>query len=261
MSEAAIKELVDRETRAWETQDVDLLLSVFHRDMVWPWPPSSDTHDPAEWVWGMGRFDEERWRTHWSELFATHELVHNDRRTVRIALSDEGDGAFAVVDVDTLWRHRGSGQEMRWRGRACKVYSLVGGEWKLTMHTGLLDYSDAARHPRATVEAYAAALSDRDVEGLAVLVAPDVVGHEPTAEIAGFEAFTANIEDWLSTYSNLTIETEDLFEQGDRAAWRWRLAGIHKDTDRAATVTGTIIFRVENGRIAEYWGHYFRHDG
>jgi hypothetical protein len=32
--ELEIKEIVDRETRAWNTQDVDLLTSIFHRDMV-----------------------------------------------------------------------------------------------------------------------------------------------------------------------------------------------------------------------------------
>ena len=33
---AEIREIVDRETRAWDTQDAELLLSVFHPDMVWP---------------------------------------------------------------------------------------------------------------------------------------------------------------------------------------------------------------------------------
>ena len=43
-----IKEIVDRETRAWDTRDVDLLLTVFHPDMVWPWPktPLSLADDP-----------------------------------------------------------------------------------------------------------------------------------------------------------------------------------------------------------------------
>jgi hypothetical protein len=31
-----IEEIVDRETRAWDTGDVDLLLTVFHPDMVGP---------------------------------------------------------------------------------------------------------------------------------------------------------------------------------------------------------------------------------
>jgi hypothetical protein len=34
--EEAIKELVDRQTRAWDTKDVKLLLTIFHPDMVWP---------------------------------------------------------------------------------------------------------------------------------------------------------------------------------------------------------------------------------
>jgi ketosteroid isomerase-like protein len=138
MSEQAIREIVDRETRAWDTQDVDLLLSIFHPDMVWPWPPHAGAHDPVDWEWGMGRFDAARWRAAWSELFATHALVHNRRMTVRVSISPEGDGGFAVVDVDTLWRGRDGDQH--WKGRAGKVYALVGDEWKLTMHTGLLAY-------------------------------------------------------------------------------------------------------------------------
>lgn len=49
-------------------------------------------------------------------------------------------GAFAVVDVDTLWRSRESGEQSHWRGRACKGYTKVGSEWKLVFHTGLLNY-------------------------------------------------------------------------------------------------------------------------
>ena len=45
-----IQEIVDRETRAWDTQDAELLLSVFHPDMVWPWPKSPSSHDPMERV-------------------------------------------------------------------------------------------------------------------------------------------------------------------------------------------------------------------
>ena len=88
----------------------------------------------------MGRFDAERWRASWRELFDAHELIHNRRRTVRISISLEGDGAFAVVDVDTLWRRREDGGDFHWSGRACKVYTLLGDEWKLIMHTGLLEY-------------------------------------------------------------------------------------------------------------------------
>ena len=138
--EAEIREIVDRETRAWDTKDVKLLLSVFHPDMVWPWPPTSRHHDPVDWVFWAGRYDYERWSRNWQQLFDTHELVHNRREIRKVVVTAEGDGAFAVVDVDTLWRD-GEGREQHWKGRACKVYSKVGGEWKMTMHTGLLDYA------------------------------------------------------------------------------------------------------------------------
>ncbi|HYH87247.1 MAG TPA: hypothetical protein VEX60_17475, partial [Pyrinomonadaceae bacterium] len=88
--------------------------------------------------------DRERWRRSWQTLFDTHELVHNVRGIIKIVVTEEGDGAFAVVDVDTLWRDR-AGLDFRWKGRACKVYSKTRGEWKMTMHTGLLDYEKLAR--------------------------------------------------------------------------------------------------------------------
>ena len=137
---AAIHEIVDRETRAWNTKDVDLLLSVFHPDMVWAWPATYTSYDPIDWRLVLGKFDATRWRAAYAELFRTRALVHNRRETVRVAVSAEGDGAFAVVDIDTLWRDDASGEEDRWRGRTCKLYALVGGEWKMTAQFGALQY-------------------------------------------------------------------------------------------------------------------------
>ena len=139
--EDQIQEVVDRETRAWDTQDVELLISIFHPDMVWPWPRTSDSHDPLDWVFELGRYNYDRWKAGWQELFDTHTLVHNRRKRLKIEISKEGDGAFAVVDVDTLWRHH-NGNDFHWKGRACKVYTKVGEEWKLNMHTGLLNYDN-----------------------------------------------------------------------------------------------------------------------
>ena len=53
--EAAIQEIIDRETRAWNTKDVALLLSVFHPDMVWPWPATYTSIDPVDWHLVVGR--------------------------------------------------------------------------------------------------------------------------------------------------------------------------------------------------------------
>jgi ketosteroid isomerase-like protein len=139
-TEDQIQRMVDQETAAWDARDAETLVSIFHPDMVWPWPPDATAHDPEQWVMVFGRYDRQRWKTQWQELFRTHDLVHNRRTTVRIAVSEQGDGAFAVVDVDTLWRNRATGESFHWKGRACKGYTKVGDEWLLILHTGLLDY-------------------------------------------------------------------------------------------------------------------------
>jgi ketosteroid isomerase-like protein len=121
-------------------KDAESLVSIFHPDMVWPWPPDGRSHDPMTWVFDQGRYDRERWRGRWQSLFVNYDLVHNERKTLRIEVSEEGDGAFAVVDVDTLWRNKSTGEDLHWRGRSCKGYTKTVDGWKLIMHTGLLDY-------------------------------------------------------------------------------------------------------------------------
>ena len=138
--EKEIKEIVDRETKAWNTQDVDLLMTIFHPDMVWPGPKDANSHDAVDWVIELGKFNYERWEKGWQELFDKLDLIHNNRDIIKMSISKEGDGAFAIVDVDTFWRRNSDGEEFHWKGRACKVYTKVSIDWKLIMHTGLLDY-------------------------------------------------------------------------------------------------------------------------
>lgn len=133
-----IEEIVARETRAWDTQDVDLLMSVLHPDMVWPWPADHRSLDPMAWTLELGRYDHDRWRAGWQELFDTHTLIHNRRETARIEVSSEGDGAFALVDIDTLWRAAG-GEDNHWQGRTCKIYTRLDAGWKMITQLGTYD--------------------------------------------------------------------------------------------------------------------------
>jgi ketosteroid isomerase-like protein len=145
--ELEIQAMVDRETDAWNRQDAEDLVAIFHPDMVWPWPPDASTHDPEKWVFPMGRYNRERWKSSWEHLFRHFELIHNARKTIRVEVSPEGDGGFAVVDVDTLWRHRVTGEKNHWKGRACKGYTKINGSWLLIFHSGLLEYE--AQRPSA----------------------------------------------------------------------------------------------------------------
>ena len=137
--ELEIFEIVNRETMAWDAKDVDLLLSVFHPDMVWPWPRTPKSHDPMDWEMILGRFNKMRWSKGWQDLFNSHRLAHNKRKIKKIVISNEKDGAMAVVDIDTLWIDKDNNQN-HWKGRVCKVYARIGDQWKMTMHTGVLEY-------------------------------------------------------------------------------------------------------------------------
>ena len=140
-AEDDIRAIVDLETSAWDRLDADALVDLFHPDTVWPWPPNSAAHDPEHWVMPLGRFNRARWKAGWESLFSAYELVHNRRQTIRIQVSKEQDGAFAVVDVDTLWRHKETRAEQRWVGRSCKVYTKVNERWFFIHQTGLLEYT------------------------------------------------------------------------------------------------------------------------
>lgn len=139
-NQAEINEIINRETRAFDTKNVELFMSVIHPDMVWPWPANVNAHDPLEWVLPWGRYNKQRWHDYLQKFFDKHDLIHNYRNTIKIEISKEGDGAFAVVDVDTLWKSK-SGDELHWDGRACKIYTLLNEQWKMISQVGLLDYS------------------------------------------------------------------------------------------------------------------------
>lgn len=66
--------------------------------------------------------------------------MRNERRTVEIKMTVVGDGALAVVDIDTLWEDRSSGERMHWLGRTGKTYVMVGGNWKMIAQSGVLLY-------------------------------------------------------------------------------------------------------------------------
>jgi len=138
--EKEIEEIVNRETHAWDTQDVDLLMTILHPDMVWPWPKDNKAHDPMDWVIDWGRFNYDRWKKGWQDLFDSHKLVQNKREIKLIKVSKEQDGAFAVVDIDTLWIDK-VGNRNQWKGRVCKIYTKMStNEWKMIMQTGVLEY-------------------------------------------------------------------------------------------------------------------------
>lgn len=135
-----IQKMVDRETKAWNTEDVSLLLSIFHPDMAWPFPPGGQCHDPETWIWVLPQFDKGSWGKIYRDQFKEFDIGANNRVTRSISVAPGGKAAMAVVDVDTYWHNVVGGPDMHWHGRAAKLFSFVRGEWKLIAHPGLLEY-------------------------------------------------------------------------------------------------------------------------
>jgi ketosteroid isomerase-like protein len=245
-----VQEIVDRETRAWDTGDVELLLSVFHPDMVWPWPSSEDAHDPADWRLVLGRFDAARWRRTFQSLFDGWQLLHNRRRTVKIEISDEKDGAFAVVDIDTAWRKRGGEEEMRWLGRVCKVYALVRGEWKMTMHTGVPRYAnDVTSAAHTWAEVWQRAWPAADVDALDALYADEAVFYShPFRKRQAAREYVS----WaFGEQASAECRFGEPVVQGDRAAVDW-WGAITAPDGSVETIAGTSLLRFSaDGLVVE----------
>lgn len=135
-----IVEIVNRETTAWNNKNTDLLLSIFHLDMVWVWPKDRNDHNPADWECPQGKFDAIRWKGIYDNLFSNFDLVHNNRKIIKIVCTEEQDGGFAVVDIDTLWHNPKTDEDFHWLGRTCKTYVKTAGGLKMIAQTGVLDY-------------------------------------------------------------------------------------------------------------------------
>jgi len=129
-----------QEREAWGRLEASALVARFHPDMVWPWPSDGQAHDPARWVFPQGRFDRARWQAEREELSRTREFARARRHTVRIEVSAEGDGDFAVVNVETRRRRRADGERVCWRGRERKGNTKVGDRRLPIFHPGLLEY-------------------------------------------------------------------------------------------------------------------------
>ena len=68
------------------------------------------------------------------------------------------------------------------------------------------------------------------------------------------------VADYLKAFPDLTFTIEDLVAEGDRVVWRFVATATHQGplmgipaTGRRASVTGIVVFRIANDRIAEGW--------
>jgi predicted ester cyclase len=94
------------------------------------------------------------------------------------------------------------------------------------------------------------------------LYAANFTQHEPAPPVPVNSA--ADLKRYVGMYCtalpDLHFTIDDLVAEGDRVVWRFTSRGTQRGemmgispTGKTATVTGIVIFRLENSRIAEAW--------
>lgn len=93
-------------------------------------------------------------------------------------------------------------------------------------------------------------------------VSEDYVGHDPAVpeDIHGPDEFRAVIEERQSGLSDIEHTIHDLFGDGDRVVARGTVTARHTGdlmgippTDSELSVDETIVYRLDDGEIAETW--------
>lgn len=131
-------------------------------------------------------------------------------------------------------------------------------------NTGEIPMAEATQtEHKQVIERYLASINEHDPESLPDTVAEDVVVHGLIGaddDINGIEEYGKWGSEMLSGIPDFTIELEDYFESGNKVAARWTLSGTLENgiydlpaTNQAFEITGFVIFRLEDGKIAEKW--------
>jgi predicted ester cyclase len=93
------------------------------------------------------------------------------------------------------------------------------------------------------------------------ILAVNLIEHNPLpGQAAGRDGHKQIVGLFRSAFPDLRVTTEDLVEDGDRVALRWKAEGTHhgdlmglSPTGKRVLLTGIEILRIANGEIVERW--------
>lgn len=94
------------------------------------------------------------------------------------------------------------------------------------------------------------------------LAAPDLVVHfsDGAGTLRGLGAYRHALDASRQAFGEQYYVVEDMLGDGDRVATRWTMRAIHRGayegvppTGRQVTMTGTSIYRLAGGKVAEAW--------
>ena len=90
--------------------------------------------------------------------------------------------------------------------------------------------------------------------------AHQVVSEAPATVVRTPEEYAAHVRDMLAAFGRFRYLVDEVLADGDRVYVRWRQQGLEllaadgsPGSGRPLTEIGSAVYRVEDGRIAEYW--------
>ena len=104
------------------------------------------------------------------------------------------------------------------------------------------------------------ALNQRNWAAFEELVTPDLVLHNASMTIQGFEAYKQFVSMYFTAFPDLRFTIEDMIAEGDTVVARQTARGTHQGelmgippTGKQVSTTGINILRFANGKGVEEW--------
>ena len=101
----------------------------------------------------------------------------------------------------------------------------------------------------------------RKFDALDELYQPDAYDHNMLPGLPqGPAGRRAMLGIYLAAFPDMRLSAEDIVAEEDRVALRWRIQGTHQGelmgipaTGKAVDITGAVIRRYADGKVAEHW--------
>ena len=109
-------------------------------------------------------------------------------------------------------------------------------------------------------------IGKNDMSLMDELLAVDYVMHEPVGGDRDLEAYKKGQPAVLAGFPDGHWTIEDMVAEGDKVAWRFTFRGTHTGefvgipaTGKQIHMTGMVISRIADGKVAEEWELYDAH--
>lgn len=117
--------------------------------------------------------------------------------------------------------------------------------------------------PKTIAETYARLLWDsKETSVIDEFIDEDVIIHSLLGDFHGKNAMKQVVEAWLKAFPDLKVENFQVIAENDLVTIQWNAKGTHlgefkdrKPTGKKVSYSGATVYRINNGKISEYWAY------